>query len=73
MSVESDSEKTLARQPGALQETTCTAWFGPGGERKKRMCRLEIELEGGNLAKVRSKDVALLHPGPIKSSTSYCL
>jgi len=29
--------------------------------------RLEIELEGGNLAKIREKDVILLHPGPLKS------
>jgi exoribonuclease-2 len=29
--------------------------------------KLEIELEGGNLAKVRSKDVVLLHPGPLKN------
>jgi len=37
------------------------------GERAAGYCRLEIELEGGNLAKVRSKDVILLHPGPLKS------
>ncbi len=29
--------------------------------------RLEIELEDKNLLKVRSKDVLLLHPGPLKS------
>jgi exoribonuclease-2 len=29
--------------------------------------RLQIELEGGNLAKVRLKDVTLLHPGPLES------
>ena len=29
--------------------------------------RLEIELEGGNLAKVRPKDFLLLHPGPLQS------
>jgi len=29
--------------------------------------RLEIELEGGNLAKIRVKDVTLLHPGPLMS------
>lgn len=27
--------------------------------------RLHIELDGGNMAKVRSKDVDLLHPGPV--------
>ena len=29
--------------------------------------RLEIELEDGNRAKVRSKDISLLHPGPFNS------
>ncbi len=29
--------------------------------------RLEIELEDGNRAKVRSKDVLLIHPGPLQS------
>jgi exoribonuclease II len=29
--------------------------------------KLEIELEGGETQKVRQKDVALLHPGPIKT------
>ncbi len=29
--------------------------------------RLEIELEGGNVARVRAKDVTLLHPGPLHS------
>jgi exoribonuclease-2 len=29
--------------------------------------RLHIELEGGNLAKVRPKDIFLLHPGPLES------
>lgn len=29
--------------------------------------RLEIEVEGGNIAKVRHKDVALLHAGPLTS------
>ncbi|MBN1148137.1 MAG: RNB domain-containing ribonuclease [Anaerolineales bacterium] len=29
--------------------------------------RLYIELEGGNLAKVRPKDIILLHPGPMES------
>ena len=29
--------------------------------------RLEIEVEGGNIAKVRPKDVELLHPGPLYS------
>lgn len=27
--------------------------------------RMEIEMEGGNIAKVRPKDIELLHPGPI--------
>lgn len=29
--------------------------------------RMEIELEGGDIAKVRSKDIEMLHPGPIQS------
>ena len=29
--------------------------------------RLQIELEGGNLAKVRLKDIIVLHPGPLES------
>jgi exoribonuclease-2 len=37
------------------------------GERISGYYRLEIELEGGNLAKVRSKDVVLLHPGPLQN------
>jgi exoribonuclease-2 len=37
------------------------------GESTAGAIRLEIELEGGNLAKVRSKDLILLHPGPLES------
>jgi exoribonuclease-2 len=29
--------------------------------------RLEIEIEGGNIVKVRPKDIELLHPGPLRS------
>ena len=29
--------------------------------------KLDIEIEGGETQKVRPKDVALLHPGPIKT------
>jgi exoribonuclease-2 len=31
--------------------------------------RLEIEMDDGNRARVRSKDVSLLHPGPVRSLT----
>ena len=29
--------------------------------------RLEIEIEGGNIVKVRPKDIEPLHPGPLRS------
>ncbi len=29
--------------------------------------RLEIEIEGGNIVKVRPKDIVLIHPGPLRS------
>src|SRR5512136_2962593 len=29
--------------------------------------KLEIEIEGGEVAKVRPKDVTLLHPGPLRA------
>jgi hypothetical protein len=35
--------------------------------------RLEIELESGEIARVRSKDILLLHPGPLESMKDLSL
>jgi exoribonuclease-2 len=48
-----------------------TAWCCTNGARQvvKSGERLEIEMDDGNRARVRPKDITLLHPGPLRSLT----